>query len=108
MLHLIFPQSSLASSTPPAEIKLNHYEYIAALPAFDQLRTPLFYTPDELALLRGTNIHGATSLRKDSWEKEFTQTKEILRQEGTLLNSVQLEKYTWCGFFKAWSHRLRD
>ena len=48
-----------------------HAPYLKTLPSEDKLRTPLYFSSDELELLSGTNMYGATLDRKHDWQAEW-------------------------------------
>ena len=56
---------------------LRHQPYIDSLPDSSELLTPLHFTPAELALLNGTNLLGATLDRRQEWETEWREVRDI-------------------------------
>jgi hypothetical protein len=62
--------------------RLGHMEYVASLPPASTLRTPLHFTDEELSLLAGTNLHGATLDRRAQLEKEHQAIQQVLNFEG--------------------------
>ncbi|KAF8321649.1 SET domain-containing protein, partial [Clavulina sp. PMI_390] len=56
---------------------LKHRPYLDVLPDSSDLRTPLHFTPAELALLTGTNLLGATLDRRKEWEHEWREVRDI-------------------------------
>jgi hypothetical protein len=92
ILHLVYPSSTPSSKTK--NITLNHYAYVATLPAVDQTNTPVYYSEDERALLKGTNLYGAASERRSDWINEFIETSMIL-DDWKDLSPDDRRKYTW-------------
>lgn len=81
----------LISSAPDT---LAHYRYLDLMPAPDQLRTPLQFTPEELELFRGSNLYGATVDREQEWKAEWNQIREVV----ALSRPEWAEAYTWFAF----------
>lgn len=59
---------------------LRHWPYVESLPAPEQLRTPLYFTDDELRLLEGTNLLGAAQDRRKQWEEESGVVRDALKE----------------------------
>jgi hypothetical protein len=55
----------------PSSVVLDHHDYVATLPEESQLRTPLWFSEQEMRLLQGTNLYGATIDRRDEWHSEW-------------------------------------
>lgn len=68
----------------PPEAGLRHGPYVDALPAEDDMRTPLFWSDVEVDFLRGTNLHGATLDRKREWDAECGEIQTWLEAGGVL------------------------
>jgi hypothetical protein len=84
-LHLIYP----SSSELPSSLELEHYPYVETLPRPNEMRTPCYYTDEELRLLEGTNLVGATRDRLQGWREEWEQLRELLGDKETT------EKLSW-------------
>jgi hypothetical protein len=50
------------------------------LPSAEQLRTPLYFSEEELGLLEGTNLLGAVLDRRREWEEESVAIREVLKE----------------------------
>lgn len=72
-LHWVYAESG--EGWPAA---LQHREYVLALPDFDELTTPLYYTAAERALLEGTNLAGAVGDREEEWRAELASIRAVL------------------------------
>ncbi|KAH9002447.1 hypothetical protein EDB86DRAFT_3125909 [Lactarius hatsudake] len=70
---------------------LIHSPYINTLPSPDRLRTPLHFSTEELDVLKGTNLYGATIDRHRAWEAEWEQ---CLADVSTV-NAVWGKGLTW-------------
>jgi len=57
---------------------MKHIPYLSSLPVDDELLTPLYFTPDELELLSGTNMYGAVLDKRKELEAEFRAVQGIL------------------------------
>ncbi|KAI0752124.1 SET domain-containing protein [Fomes fomentarius] len=57
---------------------LKHAPYIDTLPTSDKLRTPLHFTDTELQAFQGSNLHGATLDRRQTWEAEWQECKVVV------------------------------
>lgn len=64
----------------PASLK--HFEYVASLPSSSTLRTPLHFTDDEMTLLAGTNLHGATVDRRTTLHEEHAIVQQVVKLKG--------------------------
>jgi len=71
--------------------RLAHSKYLDTLPAPDKLRTPLHFSPSELALFKGTNLYGATLDRERDWKLEWEQCQASVVQA----NEAWGQLYTW-------------
>ncbi|CED85624.1 N-methyltransferase [Phaffia rhodozyma] len=67
---------------------LRHAPYIEALPTATEMTTPLWFTPEEMELLRGTSVFGATADLRCQWEEEW-------KSVGTLLDLTEADGFTW-------------
>ena len=68
---------ALSSDLPPA---LVHRPYLDILPGEAQLRTPLYFTPDELEAFKGTNLYGiAVDSRRAEWQAECEQCQRDIQ-----------------------------
>ncbi|KAH9071581.1 SET domain-containing protein [Lactarius deliciosus] len=70
---------------------LIHSPYLGTLPSPDRLRTPLHFSTEELDVLKGTNLYGATIDRRRAWEAEWEQ---CLADVSTV-NAVWGKGLTW-------------
>lgn len=55
-----------------------HTKYIDALPSPESLRTPLFWTEVERALLQGTNLAGTVRDQEAERRLEYGKIKEVI------------------------------
>jgi len=69
---------------------LRHQEYVDTLPR-DGLLSPLFYTEEELGLLRGTNLYHATIERRRELQAGWQQARGWLH--GSLV--LNEDEFTW-------------
>ena len=69
----------------------DHLPYLQTLPTPDALRSPLHFNQDELLLLRGTNLYGATLDRRKARELEW----ERCRRYAATIRSVWKDRFTW-------------
>ena len=70
---------------------LVHATYIDTLPSWEQLRTPLHFTPSELHIFKGTNLYGATLDRDHLWRMEWTACKALVGRA----NADWANLFTW-------------
>lgn len=68
----------LAPASRPSGLVLRHEAYVGALPPAAELRTPLWWTGAERALLRGTNLLGGVLDREAEWRAEWEAVKRDL------------------------------
>ncbi|WWC58388.1 uncharacterized protein I303_100928 [Kwoniella dejecticola CBS 10117] len=61
---------------------LAHLPYLESLPHSSSLTTPLYYTADELELLKGSSLYGAVEARKAEWRAESDAIRHVLKEEG--------------------------
>ncbi|EJD38215.1 SET domain-containing protein [Auricularia subglabra TFB-10046 SS5] len=80
----------------PSAASLDHGPYVDSLPSRAQLRTPLHFTPQELALLKGTNMAAATTDREADWRSECERCRAVLGHWG--------EHLTWEHYLTASTH----
>ena len=92
VLHL-FPAALLAQIS--SELALTHEPYISALPSPSSIRTPLYFSPAERALLRGTNLDGATRDREQLWQTERAQALARLRAPEEVKNAITWDRWLW-------------
>lgn len=96
VLHSAACRMKIEAVKQPDEINkiLRHQEYIDTLPT--SLTTPLFFSEQELELLRGTNLYAATVERKQQWQEGW-------RVALTYLQTLHLteEDFTWENFIRA-------
>ncbi|KAH8114871.1 SET domain-containing protein [Phellopilus nigrolimitatus] len=59
---------------------LRHRPYIDVLPRPETLLTPLYFSEAELNLFRGTNLYGATSDQRTTWDAEWQDLCSVVRQ----------------------------
>ncbi|KAG2369168.1 SET domain-containing protein [Suillus spraguei] len=90
-LHWVFPDSS------PIPDALRHLPYLKSLPPADALLTPLQFTPSELEAFQGTNIHGATRDRQESWSADWNKCQTFIHA----VNPDWAERYTWDNHLRA-------
>ncbi|KDQ15519.1 hypothetical protein BOTBODRAFT_31834 [Botryobasidium botryosum FD-172 SS1] len=79
------------------EAYLRHGPYLRSLPRSAALLTPLYFSPSEFALLRGTNLYGATTDRKNAWEAEWRVCREAIAG----CNKDYGEKFNWERYLSA-------
>jgi hypothetical protein len=65
----------------PSSVSLVHRYYVDTLPDETRLRTPLWFSEQELRLLQGTNLLGATLERKAVWQSEWESVATVLLNE---------------------------
>ena len=71
------------------------YPYIQCLPnpeSKDGFHTPMWWEPDELAWLKGTNLGRAAAERKKGWQIEYHSALNILRDHK---EQTAWETWTW-------------
>lgn len=71
------------------------YPYIQCLPSPEcrsELHTPMWWEPDELAWLKGTNLGRAAAERKKGWQHEYQSALKILRDHN---ERTAWERWTW-------------
>ncbi|KAF8663378.1 hypothetical protein AX16_000953 [Volvariella volvacea WC 439] len=85
------------TSNDSSPVVLAHYRYLATLPSRDKLRTPLYFTPEELQLFRGTNLFGAALDKEREWKDEWTQCRRLVGK----LNPAWGQAYTWDYYLSA-------
>lgn len=75
----------------PADVQeaFNYLPYIALLPR--ESLSPIYFSPEELELLRGTNLYLAVRDRHAQWQQEWKRSKEWLE----LVNIKWAEQFTW-------------
>ncbi|KIJ07596.1 hypothetical protein PAXINDRAFT_164574 [Paxillus involutus ATCC 200175] len=66
-------------SEPSLPRVLRHLPYIRCLPAAEKLLTPLHFSKQELQMLKGTNIYGATLDRERDWRVEWEQCRSVVK-----------------------------
>ncbi|MCJ1280834.1 hypothetical protein MMC26_000151 [Xylographa opegraphella] len=77
------------------------YPYIRMLPqpADDALDTPMFYTSEDCAWIRGTNLEGARKARLGQWKQEYQKAVDLLKSSDMsryeLLRENWRELYIW-------------
>lgn len=68
---------------------LAHRVYVASLPRSSVLRTPLYFSSAEQALLRGTSVLGAAQTQAERWTNDW--------EAASLRWGVsQTDGFTWC------------
>lgn len=77
------------------ELALAHEPYISALPSPSSIRTPLYFSPAERALLRGTNLDGATRDREELWQNERAQALARLQAPEEVKNAITWDRWLW-------------
>jgi len=77
------------SASKDCESVLKHQPYIDSLP--NELWTPLFWTEEELRMLDGTNLRGATQDRKDTWLGSWNRSSEWVQS----VQSEWRQDFTW-------------
>ena len=70
---------------------LKHFPYIHSLPSAATLLTPLHFTTTERAILRGTNLYGATLDRERDWRAEWVQCRSLVHG----VNPAWADAFTW-------------
>ncbi|GAA5880500.1 hypothetical protein JCM3774_000629 [Rhodotorula dairenensis] len=99
VLHLL-PSSLIASiradlAAAAEQLHLAHEPYVSALPNPSSLRTPLYFTPRERALLRGTNLDGATSDRERQWQRERDEVLRRVRAPDEVKSAISWDHWLW-------------
>ncbi|WRT63968.1 uncharacterized protein IL334_000895 [Kwoniella shivajii] len=61
---------------------LSHLIYLDSLPQPSSLTTPLYFSPCELELLKGSTLHGAVEARKNEWKAECEVVRGAIREDG--------------------------
>jgi hypothetical protein len=62
---------TLQNITSPLPSVFQHKPYLDMLPPSDMLLTTMYFTQEELNLLRGSNLYQATATRRQEWETEW-------------------------------------
>lgn len=83
-------QSCVSLKKVDAELKerrqaLAHSAYIHSLPPASSLLTPFHWYPDELDLLRGTNLAGAV----------IDQGRVLIKEHETIRETLKIHELTW-------------
>lgn len=94
VLHLL-PPSLLTSSANLTELNLAHEPYVSALPEPASIRTPLYFTPQERALLQGTNLDGATRDREQLWQRERDEVLHRVRAPDEVKRAISWDNWLW-------------
>ncbi|KAF7980389.1 hypothetical protein HWV62_38184 [Athelia sp. TMB] len=86
---------ALSSDLPQV---LAHRPYLDILPGEAQLRTPLYFTPDEMEAFKGTNLYGiAVDSRRAEWQAECEQCqRDIEAHDETTGKGI-----TWASYLRA-------
>ncbi|KAK0491238.1 SET domain protein [Armillaria novae-zelandiae] len=63
--------------------ELAHRPYVNMLPSREKLRTGLHFTPLELDMFRGTNMHGAITDRETEWRREWEECRAVVSNVDT-------------------------
>ncbi|KAF9238366.1 hypothetical protein BU15DRAFT_47737 [Melanogaster broomeanus] len=79
---------------------LQHYPYITCLPAAEKLLTPLQFSKEELEMLKGTNLYGATLDRERERRVEWEQCHPVVQS----VNQAWGEAFTWEIYLAAATH----
>lgn len=66
---------NLASTLPPV---FQHKPYLDMLPSSELLQTTMYFTQEELGLLKGSNLYQATMTRHQEWQVEWKACLEGL------------------------------
>ncbi|PBL02778.1 SET domain protein [Armillaria gallica] len=74
--HQIFDEASYIP-------ELAHGPYVNMLPSREKLRTGLHFTPLELEMFRGTNMHGAIVDRETEWRREWEACRAVVSNVDT-------------------------
>ncbi|GEM06633.1 lysine methyltransferase [Rhodotorula toruloides] len=77
-----------------ARLDLQHQPYVDFLPISEGLRTPLYFTPAERELLRGTNLYGAMQEREDDWKAEWREVTSWVSDE-EVRKELTWERWLW-------------
>lgn len=83
---------SFRSVLSPGFGLLRHRPYVDMLPNTSTLRTPLYFTPEEMELFRGTNIYAATIEQRLKWEEEWKGVVAAMSSAGS---KKIAEEFTW-------------
>lgn len=62
-------------------LDLEHWEYVESLPQEGEMRTPSYFSEQEMLLLVGTNLWGAAIDRINGWKSEWEGVKLKLKNE---------------------------
>lgn len=60
------------------EVSLRHQPYLDTLPSYEQLTTALTFSSEELELVQGTNLYGATLSRQTDLMAEYDSILKTL------------------------------
>ncbi|KAF9219357.1 SET domain-containing protein [Gyrodon lividus] len=91
--HRLFPEPRLPQV-------LRHLPYIRCLPAAEKLLTPLHFSKQELEILKGTNLYGATLDRERDRRAEWIQCRFFVQS----INQAWGEAFTWEIYLTALTH----
>ncbi|BGO90464.1 hypothetical protein NBRC10512_004730 [Rhodotorula toruloides] len=89
-LHLL--PKSVVDQVP--DLDLQHQPYVDFLPKSEAMRTPLYFTPAERELLRGTNLYGAAQEREDDWKAEWREVTSWVTDE-EVRRELTWERWLW-------------
>ncbi|KAK4051819.1 hypothetical protein OIV83_002524 [Microbotryomycetes sp. JL201] len=82
-------ERDMEAASDPA-VALDHAAYVNLLPK-EALMTPINFSDNELALLKGTNLYAATIERRDKWHHEW----DVIRSRHAALNAIKWPQYLW-------------
>ncbi|KAK0242995.1 SET domain protein [Armillaria nabsnona] len=80
--------------------ELAHGPYVNMLPSREKLRTGLHFTPLELEMFRGTNMHGAIIDRETEWRREWEACRAVVSNVDTRWGVL----FTWELFLESATH----
>lgn len=84
-LHLVYTRTEASKADG---LELEHWDYVESLPKENEMRTPAYFSEQEMDLLFGTNLWGAASNRVHGWQVEWEGVK--LNLKGDIA-----ERFTW-------------
>ena len=71
---------------------MRHRSYVDILPKTSALRTPLYFTSEEMDLFKGTNVYAASIEQKLNWEEEWKEVVTVISGAGA---EAIAERFTW-------------
>lgn len=67
----------LPTADIPEGVQLDSKPYVDSLPKAEEMMTPCWFNSDEMKLLEGTNLLGATQDRLEGWRREWQEVQAL-------------------------------